>query len=156
MVATPLIIMMLAIFEYALAFLVMVTLDNATRSAARQIRTGEAQTASVSASTFKSMVCDKMTWLSKTDCTGNLQVDARVFSSFASSGAPDPTSNGSFDSTKLKFDLGGPGQIIVVTSYYKWKLISTALLSGLSSTMFGTGNFAATASSAFRNEPYGS
>lgn len=155
MLALPFIFLMFAVFEYALAFMVSITLDNSITGAARQIRTGEAQSNSVTADTFKTMVCDNMGWL-KSECTSNLDVDVRVFNTFASSDTPSPTTGGSFDKTKLKFDMGGPGDIILVTGFYKWKLLTFALQEGLSSAMYGAGYNAAVATATFRNEPYAS
>lgn len=155
MTAGPCIFLMLAIFEYAFVYLVSVTLDSATREASRQIRTGEAQSAAMTPGQFKVMVCDAMGWL-KNDCSANLDVDSRVFGSFTASTDPSPTTAGAFDKTKLKWSLGGEGQIVLVSTYYRWQLLTSSLLGGLSSPMYGSGYAAVTARATFRNEPFGS
>lgn len=154
MTAGPMIFLMLAIFEYAFVYLVSVTLDSATREASRQIRTGEAQTAGMTAGQFKTIVCDSMGWL-KADCTANLDVDSRVFTSFTATADPSPTTAGAFDKTKLKWGTGAAGEIVLVSTYYRWQLLTSSLLGGLSSPMYGSGYAAVTARTTFRNEPFG-
>lgn len=150
----PFIFLMLAIFEYALLYLASSTLDSATREAAREVRTGEAQAAAITPAQFKALICDDMGWL-KAECPANLEVDARIFTSFTNATDPSPTTGGAFDPTKLKFALGGQGDIVMVTSFYKWKLLTSSLVSGLSSPMYGSGYRAVTARAVFRNEPFG-
>ncbi len=154
MVVGPFLFLMYAVFEYVLVYLVTVTLDNATISAARQIRTGEAQTAKVTAASFRTMVCDKMGWLAA-ECPGALSVDARVYTSFAGAGDPDPTKAGAFDASQLKFDMGNADDIVLVTTYYKWQLLTGALDGGLSTSWYGSGYRAVMGRAAFRNEPFG-
>ena len=153
MVVGPFIFMLFAVFEYVLAFLVSATLDTATVKAARLIKTGEAQTANVTPATFKTMVCNNMGWLAS-ECPGALDVDVRVFTKFSDATDPDPTTGGNFDKTKLQFSMGGPESIILVTTYYKWKLLTYALVNGLSTPMYGSGFYGATGRAVFRNEPY--
>ena len=151
LVALPFLLMMFAAFEYALVYLVTVSLDSATTQTARLIRTGEAQQANMSASVFKGQVCARMGWLTGL-CSTSLYVDARTFSTFSSESSPQPVANGAFDPTQLKFDIGGPGSIVLVTCYYQWKLLTPALQAGLSSMAGGIDVI--TARAAFRNEPY--
>ena len=145
--------MMFALFEYAMIYLVTVTLDSATVDAARKIRTGEAQQAQMSAADFKSLVCADMGWLSS-QCSSNLYIDARTFGTFSSESSPQPVANGKFDQTQLQFNVGGPGSIVLVTSYYQWTLLTPALQAGFSSLTGGIDVI--TARAAFRNEPYSS
>lgn len=154
MTAGPMIFLMLAIFEYALVYLVSSTLDSAMRSASRQIRTGEAQSTSMTASQYKTLVCNNMGWL-KGDCPTNLDVDSRVFTSFTATSDPSPTTGGAFDKAKLKWAMGAEGDIVLVSAYYRWQLLTSSLLAGLSSPMYGSGYAAVTARAAFRNEPFG-
>ena len=151
MVAAPFFIMMLALFEYAPVYLVTVSLDSATAQAARKIRTGEAQKAQMTAADFKALVCTNMGWLSS-QCSSKLFIDARTFGAFSSGASPQPVSAGNFDPTKLKFDVGGPGSIVLVTSYYQWTLLTPALQAGLSSMSGGID--VVSSRTAFRNEPY--
>ncbi len=151
LVATPFFIMILAVFEYALVYLVTVSLDSATSEVARTIRTGEAQKAAMTATDFKTQVCAQMGWLAN-QCNTSLYVDARTFSTFAGETSPTPLANGTFNPAQLQFNVGGPGDIVLVTSYYQWKLLTPALTAGLSSMTGGID--VVTARDAFRNEPY--
>ena len=151
LVATPFFLLMFALFEYALIYLVTTTLDNATTEAARQIRTGEAQTAQMTVAQFKTNVCKGMGWM-QSSCSSNLYVDARTFSTFAGDTSPQPVSGGKFDPTKLQFSMGGPGAIVLVTTFYQWKLLTPALQAGFSSMTGGIDVISAR--TAFRNEPY--
>lgn len=153
LVAIPFFVMMLAVFEYALVYLVTVSLDSATTEVARRIRTGEAQKAAMTATDFKNQVCANMGWLTS-QCGSNLYVDARTFGNFAGEASPQPVSGGAFNQANLKFDVGGPGAIVLVTTFYQWKLLTPALQSGLSSMAGGIDVI--TARAAFRNEPYAS
>lgn len=158
MVVIPFIFLMLATAEYGLFYLAGVTLENATTDAARQIRTGEAQAKTgadtVTATMFKKMVCNQMGWL-RNECEGNISVDARVYTTFAAASDPVVSSGtGAFDTAKLKFEMGGPRDIILVTTFYKWKLASNMLSGGLSSSFFGAGFGRLTGRAVFRNEPF--
>lgn len=150
MVAGPFFIMMFALFEYALVYLVTVSLDSATMQAARKIRTGEVQKAQMTASDFKTLVCSDMGWLSS-QCSSKLFVDARTFDTFSGDTSPQPVAGGKFDQTQLKFDVGGPGAIVLVTTFYQWTLLTPALQSGLANM---GGIDVVSARTAFRNEPY--
>ena len=149
--AGPFFLMMFALFENALLYLVTVSLDSAPAQGARPIRTGEAQKAQMTAAQFKSQVCANMGWL-QTQCPSNLYVDARTFGTFGGSASPQPNSGGRFDQTQLRFEVGGPGAIVLVTTFYQWTLLTPALQTAFS-TMTG-GIDVVSARTAFRNEPY--
>ena len=151
LVATPFFLMMFALFEYALIYLVTVSLEGATTEVARRIRTGEFQKQQYTAADFKSQVCANMGWL-ESQCPSSLYVDARTFGTFSGDASPQPTSGGKFDQTQLKFDVGGPGTIVLVTTFYQWKLLTPALQAGFSNMTGGIDVISARA--AFRNEPY--
>ncbi len=154
LVAAPFIFMIFAVFEYALVYLVTVSLDSAVIQTARQIRTGEAQKQTggpMTSDQFKTQVCNHMGWLTS-PCGSSLYVDARTFSTFASESSPQPVTNGAFDPTKLQFNMGGSGDIVLVTCFYQWQLLTPALQSGLSSMSGGIAVI--TSRAAFRNEPY--
>ena len=153
MVLAPFMFLMFACFEYILVYWVTVTLDNATMEAARRIRTGEAQSSSATAATFKQMVCDQMGWL-QSECPGALSVDARVFASFTGATDPDPTSGGTFSTGQLRFNMGARNDIVMVTTYYKWKLLTGALDGGLSTPWYQSGYRAVIGRAVFRNEPF--
>ena len=152
LVAPPFLFMILAIFELALVYLVSVSLDSATQQATRQIRTGQAQTAGYTAAQFTTQVCNNMGWLAS-QCSSNLFIDSEVKTSFGASNPSSPVQGGAWNSGNLKFDMGDQGDIVVIHTYYKWKLITPVLYGGLQTLPGGIS--VVSAATTFRNEPYG-
>ncbi len=63
-----------------------------------------------------------------------------------------PVTNGQFDTTKMAYTPGGPGDIVVVPLYYQWPIYVSLLSDNLSNL---NGNYRLlVATSVFRNEPY--
>jgi Flp pilus assembly protein TadG len=154
MVALPFIVMLLAIFELGLYFVVATTLENATGNAARMIRTGEMQLAgTANAANFKNQVCSSLSWLGST-CANNLTVDVRKLTQFTNPSAPSPVQNGTFNNTSMTFVPGAPEDIILVRTFFKWPLLTNALRGGLQATGENGGTAVITSTVIFRNEPY--
>lgn len=154
LIAMPFFALVFGIIELALIFLVSTSLDNATAEAARTIRTGQLQTgAAATSAAFKTAICNNFPWL-PSDCSANLSVDVRTFSSFASVTAPQPVVNQVFNPAALTFSPGGPGDIVVVRAYYQWPLVAPLMSQALQSISGGKALITSTAT--FRNEPYGS
>jgi Flp pilus assembly protein TadG len=153
LVAAPFLALMFGVLELGLVFMVSTTLDNATEAAARTIRTGQLQTAGGSANSFKTAVCNNMTWLGSS-CSGKLTVDVRTFPKFADVAMSDPVTNGAIDPSKTNFTPGGSEDIVVVRAYYEWTLITPMLNAGLAN-LGGTKRLVYSTVT-FRNEPYAS
>ena len=160
LIAVPFFLLLFGTIELALVFLLSTSLENATDMAARQVRTGEMQTAGgASASTFKTLVCNNLGWL-KGDCATNLYVDVRTFASFQTVSSPQPiTTSGNppkktFDQSKLAFNMGNAGDIVVVRTYYTWPLITPMVQQAIQT--LSDGKMVISSTAAFRNEPYGS
>lgn len=163
--ALPFVLTLLAVLEYGYVYLVQVSLEDATAVASRQIRTGQAQTktttttaggVSVTSSTpltqgqFKTLVCDNMKWVS--GCYSTLLVESEVQSSWAGQTSTSPTVGGVVKPT-LPFDMGQPGSIVLIHSFYPWKMITPALWTGAAKL---NGNSVLLGSAAvICNEPYG-
>jgi Flp pilus assembly protein TadG len=158
MVVGPFLFMMFAIIELALVFLVSTTLEAASERASRQIRTGEVQTAGQGAEAFKATICKNMTWVASS-CAGALRVDVRTFEQFADSNLPDPVGDCAppatgkcFNDAALKFEHGGPTDVVIVRAYYQWPLLTPFLSQALARL---DGNVAVIMTTqTFRNEPY--
>jgi Flp pilus assembly protein TadG len=145
-VAIPFLLLIFAIIELGLVFLVSVTLENAVIDTGRQIRTGEVQTAGGTAATFKTAMCQKMSWIGAS-CSSALSIDVRTFTGFS-------TSSTALSAAKPNtpcWDPGGPGSIVLVRAYYNWPLITPLLQTGLQAS---GGKRMILASAAFSNEPY--
>ena len=110
-VAIPFFSLIFAIFEVALIYLGTSSLDNGLTSAARQIRTGQAQSSNMTATQFRQLVCDRITPLLA--CDSRLVIDVRRFSSFGGIVVPPPLDGtGNFAGGNV-FQSGAAGDIIV-------------------------------------------
>jgi Flp pilus assembly protein TadG len=152
LVSTPFFLLLFGIVELGLIFLVSSSLENATAQAARTIRTGSFQNGSTpTGAALKASICANFDWL-PADCSSNLFLDVRTFSTFSSVTAPQPVSNGSFNPSALSCNPGGPGDIVVVRAYYLWPLIAPLMSKALQQVNGGKTLITSTAT--FRNEPY--
>lgn len=145
-VSIPFLLLVFAIIELGLVFLVSLTLENAVIDVGRTIRTGEVQTAGRTAATFKTAVCTEMSWLGSA-CDAALSLDVRTFSGFSASGT---ALNAAKPNTPC-WDPGGPGSIVMIRAYYNWPLVTPLLETGLQTS---NGKRMLTAATAFSNEPY--
>lgn len=163
LIAVPFFALMFAILETALAFFAQQLLEEAVHSASREVRTGQAQQADVTAKGFKDSLCWYLAYMF--DCTNGLTVDVQTFTDFASitltvpkdgNGNLKPTSyneDGSLvTGNGYKYDMGASGKIVVVRAFYEWPVFVNKLGNNLSSLPDGKHLLAATA--AFRNEPF--
>jgi Flp pilus assembly protein TadG len=149
MVVMPFFALIFAIFEVALIYLGTSSLDNGLTAAARQIRTGQAQSGNMTDAQFRQLVCDRITPLLA--CDSRLVIDVRRFGSFGGIVAPPPLDgSGNFAGGNV-FQTGAAGDIIIARAYYAWPLVSPT--SYVFSNMTGN-QFMLSASTAFRNEPF--
>jgi Flp pilus assembly protein TadG len=151
-VALPFIILVFGVLELAVVLLIYSTLENAMGDAARTIRTGSLQASgTATASTFTTAICNSLGWL-QGNCQGALQVDVRTMSQFTNPSEPDPFANGTFDPSKVTFNMGTPGSIVLVRAWYQWQLIMPIANQALSRNSNGVALIQATTT--FKNEPY--
>ena len=152
LVGAPFVALLFGLLELGMVFMVSTTLENATDEVSRQIRTGQTQTGGGNAATIKTAICNEMSWLGS-NCSTNLNIDVRTFTSFAGQGAPpNPVASGTVTPSKFCWDPGGAGSIVLVRAYYTWTLIAPVLNSGLIN--IGGTNRLITSAISFRNEPY--
>ncbi len=149
-VAGPFLALIFGILELGMVFMASTTLDNATETVARQIRTGQFQSSgSNNVTAFKAAVCGQMTWL-RSECATKLYVNVKTFPKFAEVTLEPPK-----DENELKaepFTTGGPEDIVVVRTYFEWSLITPLMNQGLVS--IGAGKRLISSTATFRNEPY--
>jgi Flp pilus assembly protein TadG len=155
LVSIPFFALLFGIIEVGLIYFVATTLEAATNDAARQIRTGQlqTQTGTVNATTFKTLVCNDLSWLGSS-CASNLFVQVQTYSSFATITQPTPIANGQINQNNLTFSMGGPGDIVLVQTFYEWTVLAPAL-DNIGTPLNG-GKMLLTSTAVFRNEPYGS
>lgn len=156
-IAMPFLALMFAIIETAMVFFAGQALETAAADSARLILTGQAQ--NFSKDEFKQQVCNRVYTLF--DCSAGKEgqqgvlVDVRTYSSFDdidTSKPIDANKNLTLDREKPEFQLGGPGQIVVVRLLYEWPVYVSLLGSDLSNLKGNKHLLVATV--VFRNEPF--
>jgi len=151
MVAVPFLALIFAILETSVIFFAGQALETAVADSARLIMTGQAQTQGFDQNAFKNSVCSKIYGLF--DCANGIFLEVKSYSSFA---AMDPTALPTFDANgnlvnNFGYDPGVPCSIVLVRLFYQWPVYVSLL--GLGDG--GGGKRLLVATSAFRNEPYG-
>jgi len=155
LIAVPFFWLFMGAFEIGIMMLASYTMENAVADAARQIRTGQVVKKGITASQFKSMVCNKVFMIK--DCASKLYVDVDRFDDFASVNIPPAVENDGTLSTSVtnpSFSTGNPMDVVVVRAYYKWKFFTPMIGHFLQSSNM-TNERLLTTGAAFRNEPYG-
>lgn len=151
-VALPFFFMMFAIFEIGMVFVTSSLVENAMIETGRLVRTGQASTRGFDAAAFKREMCSRMSIFSG-DCESRAQIDVREVPRFGNPTLPDPMSGGTFDTGQLTYANGQPGSLMVVRAWYQQPLVTPFLSQGLS--RLNNGKAMLTATTAFRNEPWG-
>ena len=149
-VAVPLFTLIFGIIEVGLVFWASYELENATETAARYIRTGQAQGSGWSVAQLTSQICANVVILA--NCTSSVQLDVETFSTFGGITAPTPFNNKGALRNDFDYVPGGPGSIVLVTAFYEWPLINPLMTATLGN--MSDGNFLLRSSAAFRNEPF--
>lgn len=150
-VSIPFFALLFAIIETALIFFMGQVLDSAVTKASRQIRTGQAQQAALSANAFEQLVCNGMGGLS--GCTTNLYVDVRTYTSFGSVTETSPIdASNNLDPALMTFQMGGKSEIVVVRGFYAWPTFFNFF--GTAGGQLSDGRRLLGSVVAFRNEPF--
>jgi len=140
------------IIEIGLIYVVSISLENATFEAAREIRTGQLQNqGGSSATSFTTLICNNMSWMGSS-CAANLSVSVQTFSTFQAVTSTNPVSSGTINKNSLPYQIGGPGDIVLVQSFYQWTVFAPAL-DNIGTPLTG-GQMLLQSSAVFRNEPY--
>jgi Flp pilus assembly protein TadG len=152
LVATPLILTLLAVLEIGIVYFATFNLESATSQAARLIRTGQAQTQGFNATQFKTEVCKHIT--APITCDG-LRLDVRAYTSFGNAGS-NPTTpldgNGNLK-TNFSYDPGTGGDVVVVRAFYEWPL-TVLFPKDIDPGNMQNGDRLLAATTVFRNEPF--
>ena len=150
LVAAPFLGLLFAIMETAFVFFAGQSLEYAASQAGRLIMTGQQDTAKWDQAAFKTQVCNRI--IALFDCQSKLYVNVQKYSTFTGAGTTPPYTDGQLDPSKVKYEPGVPGDVIVVQLYYQWPIYVSLLNSKLSNQ---NGNHRLlVATNAFRNEPY--
>lgn len=146
-ILVPFMLLLMGTLEVAAIFVASTTLENAVYDGARIIRTDQAG-ARTQAANVKNRICSSFHGL--LDCS-RLYVDVRVFSDFNSARGVNLVNNSEIDPTRTGFEASGTSQIVLVTAYYEWQVI-TPIVGGFMSNL-SNNRLLLSAASAFRNEP---
>jgi Flp pilus assembly protein TadG len=159
----PFLFMLFGIISVGFYFFVVFSLEHAIETAARVIRTGQAQTQSPSAMTvaqFKSLVCAKLPPFMDCNGTNNkLRINVQSFSNYHGTAASCTDTSGALITTaNQSYDAGGASSVVLATVCYEWDLsqaMSTVIywISPHSARMTNGGTLIR-ASTTFTTEPY--
>lgn len=150
-VALPFFVLMFAAIDFGLMRFATSTLENAVADAARQIRTGQVAANGTTAAQFRAMVCNNILMIM--NCDQRLAIDVRVFNSFSNVNFPAAVDGNGNLTGAFQYQTGGAGDIVLVRAFYAWPLL-TPVFGEAMSNMTGDARLLS-ASSAFRNEPFG-
>jgi len=151
LVATPFLALLMAIMQTMIAFFAQRALDEVVSEASRVIQTGQAQVSNLTQSQFANLVCQKTTILFT---CGSFMVNVQSSSAFSTASMTAPTLT--FDSggnvTNIwSYQIGNPGDIVVVQVMYQWPLVLGPL--GFTLANLPNGNRLLVSSNVFKREP---
>lgn len=139
---------MFAIFELSVVFAVDLMLQEATNRTGRLVRTGQAASQNFNAQRFKTALCEQMSVFSR-DCESRATVRVQVVERFDTPPPPPPAP----DQLNDAYNGGQPGNLMEVTVWYTQPVLLTRFFDQGVSQDGPTAII--TASTAFRNEPWG-
>lgn len=150
-VAAPFLALLIAIIQTMVVFFAQRVLDEVVSEASRTIQTGQAQTSSLTQAQFTSWVCQKTVILFT---CGDFMVNVQNYDTFSSASMTTPALN--FDSSgnvtnTWSYQLGNPGDIVVVQVMYQWPLVLGPL--GFTLANLSNGNRLLVSSNVFKREP---
>ena len=158
LVAIPFFMLLFGVIIIGLYFFTSHALENGVESAARKIRTGEAQKSDVTVAAFKQLVCaDAGSYI---DCN-KLRVvlqSAEMWGDIT----PQPCVDGQgqvaastgAEGDKISMYTGAASQVVLVTLCYQWDLAQSFEFLNLGANSDGSGPAIIPAAVAFRTEPY--
>ena len=164
LVALPFLLFVLGIMAVGLQFFTINALDNAVDTAARKIRTGEAQRAGMKLSDFKDLVCKSGGYYVEKDCE-KIYVHVQSAGDWAAIEPRPCASDGKMTTqSNMTADLvdssGGSEQVVLVTVCYDWQLPITfptlqyMLMHPADGVALESGGSLVQSVATFRTEPY--
>jgi Flp pilus assembly protein TadG len=142
--------LLFAIIETSIMFFASQVLETITQDSARQILTGQAQSASLTQTQFHdNVVCAAIPALFT---CANVYVDVENYPAFTNVVINSQIDGAGNFVNNMQYSPGGPGDIVVVRTFYQWPLFVTGLGYNISN-MSGNKRLL-TATAAFKNEPY--
>lgn len=152
LIAPPFLALLIAVFQMTMFLFAQQALQTAAVAAGRLILTGQVQNAGLTAAQFKTN--DVCPLLAAMFTCANVYVNVQTYNDFSSASTASPTltyNNGAVSNT-WAYDLGSPGQVMVLQLVYQWPIISGPLGSVVSDLGNGTAEMMGV--TAFRVEPF--
>lgn len=164
LVAFPFMLFVFGIMAAGLQFFTVNALDNAVETAARKIRTGEAQRAGMTMQNFKNLVCDSGGYYIKDNCQ-HIYVHVQSATNWADVTPTDCAENGQMTpqsnmTAALADSSGGSEQVVLVTVCYDWQLPITfpylqyMMMRPADGVPLASGGSLIQSVATFRTEPY--
>ena len=154
MLALPFFAIIGAIMQTSLVFLASQVLESAVHDASRAIRTGQAQSASMTIDGFRSDVCNRLFGLFE-NCDG-LHVRVNVVTNFqsatVSSPLPSPCTSPCDWSETEAWVPGAGKSVVLVQVYYRYPIF--VQLGPLGMSNMGDGRRLIGSATVFQNEPF--
>ena len=151
---------MVSIFFFSLVFGIIeigtlifanAVLENGLQETARMVRTGQVQLSETGEDDLKEKLCDSVKVLMSCD-DDRLILDVRAFPSFDGASAPEPIVDGELEDD-FQITPGNAGDVVLIRAFYLWDMQLPFLGPVLAN--LPDNQRLLTASSAFRNEPFG-
>lgn len=144
----PFLAITLGTMEVAMVHLMRSSVSSAIEGASRPIYTGGAQCATVDY--VKTAICSRISMKSEADCKENLKVVLEDLGNFNAQRTVIDTSD--FDAIRDQVTPGQADSKMLLRTYFRWNIMFPLL----SETLGGeNGNLVLSASTAFKNEPFG-
>lgn len=157
-IATPFFFTIFALIEVMVIFFVQTALEASVAEVSRLVRTGQAQSTSMSQSAYKTAICTRLGGMA--NCNARLFVSLEAYSAPPTTAAADPWDDGTLtpgSSSDEPFQASNAEDFVIARAYYVWPLMTPGLsnaLSNFSGGTFGAKNRILVATAAFRNEPF--
>lgn len=160
----PFLFLLFGIMSVGFYFFVVFSLENAVESAARVIRTGQAQTMTppMTVAQFKQRVCDALPdFMKGSDCTNNkIRVNVQNFAGYGSITTASCVDGGGalIPTASQVYSPGTANAVVLVSVCYEWELSKSMAnipywISPAAARMT-SGSTLVQASTAFTTEPY--
>jgi Flp pilus assembly protein TadG len=156
LIALPFFAILMAIIEAGLYFFASQVMDTGFRDAARQVRTGQA--ASATLEDFRTTMCNLMNQSTGLFNCSNLYIDKRVLANYSAAVSALPMDGGgNFDASQMQWQSACGGQVVQIRAFYEWPSYANILGSSIANGPLGlaNGNILMNSTAVFRTEPYG-
>jgi Flp pilus assembly protein TadG len=151
LVLPVLVLMLMAVMQISLVFIVGQHLENATATLGRLVRTGQAQGQKLDQTAFQAALCEEMKPL--LDCaSANFMMDVRTLPNFGPVDLEWPLDDDGNFAGAGTYNPGVAGEIVLVRTFVQYPIWLPII--GATLTNLPNGKRLIVSSAAFRNEPF--